>query len=126
MRLVTSRNEMNETADVRMRRRSAATLVGFVAAVSLSTSVHAYQTLEGHVTLVEPTYMPTTIQFSMDSGSSLCPVGAWLRWSTPNNTDRNKVVYATLVAAFTSGNRIRLYINDGDTTCTGVAMHLIE
>jgi hypothetical protein len=34
-------------------------------------------------------------------------------------------VYATLLAAFTAGKTIRLYIADGDATCTGVFMHLV-
>lgn len=101
-------------------------LILSIAALVATSGAHAFQTLEGHITTVEPTYMPATVQFSMDSGSSLCPVGAWLKWSKTNNIDNNKAVYATLVSAFISGKRIRLYINDGDSNCYGVAMHLID
>lgn len=94
--------------------------VAFVAPSAL-----AYQTIEGHVTLLEPTYLPTVIAFSMDAGSSVCPAGGWLRWSK-SSTDNNKAVYATLLSAFTTGKRVRFYINDGDTNCMGVAMHLID
>src|SRR3954466_6238293 len=70
--------------------------------VMLAGNVHAYQTLEGYVTLVEPTYMPTLIQFSMDVGSSLCPVNSWLRWSKANidsDTAAGKSFLSTLLAA---------------------------
>lgn len=108
------------------KKTSAATLplvCGLV--VLIAPSAYAYQTIEGHVTLLEPTYLPTTVAFSMDAGSSVCPAGGWLRWSK-SSTDNNKAAYATLLSAFTTGKRIRFYINDGDTNCMGVAMHLID
>lgn len=75
--------------------------------------------------MLQPTYLPAVVTFSMTAGSSLCPAGTWLRWQNAN-TDNNKAVYATLLAAFTAGKGVRLYINDGDTTCTGVFLHVFE
>jgi hypothetical protein len=89
------------------------------------TSAHAHQVLEGKVKLLQPTYLPGIVSFQMTVGSSLCPAGGWLQWANADK-DNNKAVYATLMAAFMAEKTVRLYINDGDTTCTGVFMHVVE
>jgi hypothetical protein len=106
-----------------MKRRS---ISAIVAAVCLgSSSANAYQVFEGRVDVLQPSYLPTVVSFTMTAGSSLCPAGNWLKWQNAN-TDNNKAVYATLLAAFTASKSVRLYINDGDTTCTGVLMHVFQ
>ena len=70
----------------------------------------------GHVTIVEPSYLPGTITFQMDTGSSACPAGSWLYWIN-SNVDNVKGVYATLLSAVTSGHQVSVYFNDGDTSC---------
>ncbi len=89
------------------------------------SSANAFQILEGKVAVLQPTYLPSLVSFQMTVGSSLCPSGAWLQWVNAS-TDNNKAVYATLLAALTAGKTVRLYINDGDTTCTVVFVHLLE
>lgn len=107
-----------------MKRRSISAMVAAVVLGGIS-SANAYQIFEGKVDVLQPTYLPAIVTFSMTGGSSLCPAGTWLKWQNAN-TDNNKAVYATLLAAFTAGKSVRLYINDGDTTCTGVFMHVFE
>ena len=86
---------------------------------------YALQSFEGKVVTLQPTYMPGIVSFMMDSGNATCPAGSWLQWKNADQSN-NKAVYATLLAAFTAAKSIRLYINDGDTTCTGAFMHMIN
>jgi hypothetical protein len=93
-------------------------------ALSCATS-HAYEVIVGKVTLLQPTYLPGVVSFSMDAGSPSCPAGGWLKWANAD-TSNNKAVYATLAAAFLAGKTAKLYVNDGDTTCTGIFLHVIN
>jgi hypothetical protein len=71
--------------------------------------------VQAHVTIVESSYMPTQVFFQADVGSVSCPAGKWLVW--PRSADSNKAIFALLLAAINSGNRIQYLINDGDTNC---------
>lgn len=96
--------------------------------IALSAVCCTSQALEhfvGKVTLLEPTYLPNLVHFTMDSGSASCPTGTWLKWTNADQNN-NKAVYATLLAALTAGKTIRLYVNDGDTTCTGAFLHMLN
>jgi hypothetical protein len=86
---------------------------------------NAYQIIEGKVTLLEATFLPSLVTFQMAAGTTTCPAGNFLRWSNADPAN-NKAVYSTLMAAFLSGKNIRLYINDGDATCTGVFVHIFN
>jgi len=77
----------------------------------------------GKVTLVEPTYLPNAVTFVMDAGNATCPAGSWLKWQKPD-PENNKAVFAALMAAMTAGKQVRLYINDGDTSCVGQFVHI--
>ena len=48
--------------------------------------------------------------------------GTILTWA--KDIENNKVVYSTLIIAIISGRKINLFINEGDTTCTGAYIHL--
>ena len=65
---------------------------------------------------VPANYMPTQVFFQADIGSTSCLSGSWLRWANAT-VDGNKAVFSLLLAAVNSGNRIRYFINNGDTTC---------
>ena len=88
-----------------------------------SQTILALESWEGKLTNLEPTYMPNNIRFHMDSGNSTCPAGKALKWDK-DNTENHNVIYSTLLAAFLAGRTIKLYIQDGDTTCTGSFLHL--
>jgi hypothetical protein len=91
--------------------------------IGLTTNALALEEIIGHVTLLEPTYLPGTIAFYLDNGSASCPVGRMLRWAKPD-LENNKAVYATLLTAIAAGNRVRFYVNDGDTSCVGQFLHI--
>jgi hypothetical protein len=95
-----------------------------VAIVLACTSGMAMEHVTGRVTYLEPTYLPAMVQFTMDAGSASCPTGQYLKWQKADQSN-NKTVYATLLLALTAGKRIRLFMNDGDTTCTGQFLHVL-
>ncbi|ACA85760.1 hypothetical protein Swoo_1472 [Shewanella woodyi ATCC 51908] len=90
----------------------------------LSFSVESLERITGYVKVLEPTYMPNTISFSMSAGTASCPAGSWLKWS--KTEDNNKVAFSTLMAALMSGKKINLYFLDNDTTCTAQFLHLLS
>jgi hypothetical protein len=96
-------------------------LAGALLAIVCGTA-NALQQIDGTITVVEPTYMPSYIQFQMNTGSTICPANTWLKWQ--KDTDNNKAVYSALIAAVTAGRMISLFINDGDSTCTGQYLHI--
>jgi hypothetical protein len=93
--------------------------------LAMSEGTWAYEAAVAHVTDLQSTYMPGNVQFQVDVGTASCPAGHWLTWANAN-TDNNKVTYATLLAAITSGSHILFQINDGDTSCTVVFMNIIS
>ncbi len=101
------------------------TLVVGLSLVITSNTAFALESWVGTVILIEPTYLPSSIAFQMDSGNTTCPAGKWLQWSNPDQAN-NKAVYATLLTAFTTGKKVRFHINDGDTTCTGQYFHILN
>lgn len=101
------------------------TLALFFLAVFSIESANALQSFEGKVTAVEPTYLPARVSFAMTTGTSVCPAGTFLVWQNADQSN-NKAVYMTLLTAFVAGKTIRFYYNDGDATCTGRFLHVIE
>ncbi|WP_020405337.1 hypothetical protein [Hahella ganghwensis] len=91
---------------------------------SLPMLSNALEEITGKVTLVESSYMPGRVTFAMDKGSSSCPAGGWMTWK--KDSENNKAVHATLMAALMSGKKIRLYVGDGDTSCNGMHIHLLS
>lgn len=85
----------------------------------------AIQSFTGKVTVLEPSYMPGAVSFQMGTGNTTCPAGKWLSWKSAD-TQNNKAVYATLLAALLAGREVRFHFNDGDTTCKGTLLHLLD
>ncbi|SMF24248.1 hypothetical protein SAMN02745866_01572 [Alteromonadaceae bacterium Bs31] len=83
------------------------------------------EVIVGKVTLIEATYLPQLITFTLDSGSENCPAGAWIRWEK-ESTENNLAVYSTLLAALLSGNKVRAHIEAGDTKCMVQYIHLLK
>ena|ERR1700732_647900 len=94
-------------------------------ALALAPASWALETAQGHVTIVESSYMPASVAFQVDVGSPSCPLGTWLTWSNAN-VDNVKSTFALLMAAINSGNRIQYYINNGDTTCQPQFLHALS
>lgn len=100
----------------------------FLMGLSLAFSccaTYGSEIVVGRVTLLEPTYLPTRVVFMMDTGSSSCPAGNYLTWQNADQNN-NKATYATLMLALSMGKKVRLYVNDGDTTCIGRFLHLLS
>ena len=84
----------------------------------------ALEVAVGRVVAVEPTFMPGFIKFYMDVGTPSCPANSWYTWQ--KSDENNKAVYATLLAAIATKQKIRLHFNDGDTSCVGQFIHLLD
>lgn len=85
----------------------------------------ALETIRGRVTIVEPTYLPLVVYFQMDTGNATCPLGTWLKWQN-SDAQNNRAVYATLMTALMAGKQVNFIIDDGDSTCTGRYIHLLQ
>jgi hypothetical protein len=86
--------------------------------VGLNTGVRAQTWEEGpaHVAVMQSQYMPTLVSFTADTGTASCPAGTWLTYNNSNQASV-QAVYAMLLAALNTGNKILYFITAGDTTC---------
>ena len=108
-----------------MRFKRMSTFTIFAAATLLACNASAIELISGRVTYIEATYLPGLAQFAMDAGSPSCPAGQNLLWqkSDPSN---NQAVYAALMFAMATGKRVSVYVNDGDTSCTGQYFQILS
>jgi hypothetical protein len=88
-------------------------------------SAQAVESIVGKVKTLEASYMPTFITFTLDTGSTVCPANKWLVWKNVDK-DNNKAVYASLLAAMTTGKSVRFHYADGDTNCNGTYIHFFD
>lgn len=85
----------------------------------------ALQSMEGHVTSIETTYMPGAIALRLDVGTALCPVGKALWWATPAHDATNvSTVYSTMLAALLSGKKVTFIVEDTDSGCSGLFFYI--
>lgn len=95
----------------------------------VSTPAFAYDwQIEGHVTFVEPTYIPGTINFALDVGATGCAAGSYLHWNPRGSTEaaqiaNDQAILSTLMTAYTSGKKVRVFGNAAD--CTINFIHMI-
>ncbi len=68
--------------------------------------------------------MPGVVSFQIDKPLPSCPLGTWFTWN--KGAENNKAIYASLLAAMNAGKRINLYINSGDTSCSGQYLHILK
>jgi|TARA_B110000240_G_scaffold145738_1_gene161085 hypothetical protein len=92
--------------------------------IFFSSGALSLENFVGKVTYLEPTYMPSSIRFTISGGNPTCPIGKAITWSK-SDIENNKVIYSTLMAAFMANRSIRIYINDGDSSCRAQYMHLL-
>lgn len=80
------------------------------------------------VNVVEPSYMPDRVVFSVSSSVGSCPVGSWLTWQSKGPTDAAKAanaqaVLSVLMTAMLAHRQVRIYgMNSG---CKVEHMHLL-
>lgn len=91
----------------------------------ISSQSIALEEIVGKIRYLEPTYLPESIRFNMDGGSTSCPVGKALTYGK-SNSENNMAIYSTLLAAFMGEATVRIYVEDGDTTCKGKYVHIIK
>ena len=88
-------------------------------------NANALEVITARVVFVEPTYMPSVVTFTLDSGSASCPAGKLLTWQK-SDPDNNKAIFAVLLLSLSNGKRVRMHVNDGDITCQGQFLHLLN
>ena len=105
--------------------RNLVLLVSVAAAIAATGPAQALQYITGHVTQLEPSYMPNKITLQMDAGNAACPAGKWLVWTTGVNASPNtQDVYGTMLAALLSSKPVDFVINDNDASCNGQFFHI--
>ena len=87
-----------------------------------------------HIGLIEPTYLPNTIQFTLDTaGSSVCPAGHWVRWTIRGATEAEKhfnanVIFQSLLTYKLINQQVRVFGNNNSNSdgnyCTIDYIHL--
>ncbi|PSB00973.1 hypothetical protein [Merismopedia glauca] len=88
-----------------------------------------WQVISAKVTVVEPTYMPTSISFQINQNAGSCPAGTWLVWNGQGTTDidkkdNSKAVLAALMTAVNSNKSINVFgFNSG---CKIQFIHLLK
>ena len=87
-----------------------------------------WQVIGVHVTVVEATYVPTIVDFQVDTAAgSSCPAGAWLTWKGQGpdlqaQRDNVKAVYALRLAAKLSQTPVNIFGNNAG--CVVTFIHL--
>ena len=109
-----------------MKRTIKTALLSFVLVAMAGANAYATEFITGKLSFVDPAAMPTTLLFVMtDGGNATCPTGTALRWSKPD-PENMKAVYALLLTALAGDKQIRFYFDDGDTSCTGTFIHILN
>jgi hypothetical protein len=98
-------------------------ILAFAISACLCSTAQALQLINGHVTLLESTYLPNEITFQLDSGIPACPTGTWLHWKKTGTIDQT---YASLLSALLAGKKVNFFINDNDATCVGQFFHITD
>jgi hypothetical protein len=104
--------------------------------LAFTCNAHAYDWMtKGHVTDLEPTYIPGFVVFQLDvpEGNQTCAI-VWdgssaQGTSTNKQVDNVKAVYAMLLSAKSTGQSVVVYGSNpaaGSTTCTGNYIHLVS
>ena len=105
-------------------------LLGALCASTAVTSAYAYDwTVEATVSLIEPTYVPTNIVFTVNAAAGSCAQGTSLTWNAKGSDQPSKIanvqaLLATLLSAKLSGKKIRIYGNNSG--CTVDFLHFID
>lgn len=91
--------------------------------MAISCDALALKVVRGKVVVLEHTYMPGKMLFSLDSGIPLCPANTWLTWANASEAN-NRITYASLLAALQSQRDVEVYFND-EGPCTAVYLHVM-
>jgi len=90
----------------------------------VADQAHAIEHVVAKVSVVESSYMPGTVTFILADGTAQCPTGKWLVWQ--RDPENNKATYAMLMTAIVSGKKVKVYFDNGDSTCVPRHLHLVD
>lgn len=91
-----------------------------IALLGWAGTASALESVQAKVLTVEASYMPNTVSFRLDAGTTTCPTGSWLFWQ--KTVDSNKAAYALLLTAMATGQTVTFYHPTG--SCAGEYLHL--
>jgi hypothetical protein len=86
-------------------------------------------TVVGHVTEIEPSYVPDHMIFAIDQALGACHAGPWLFFNgngAPagnNNSENVKAVYAAVSLALATGNLVE--VSGDDNGCLISSVHVL-
>jgi hypothetical protein len=90
----------------------------FLAAFASSRAWAAWEEGMAHIVVLQGQYMPNLVSFTADTGTASCPAGTWLSYGSASTQSTNQAIYAMVLAALNTGNKVLYFITAGDTTCT--------
>lgn len=97
--------------------------------LAVTTPASAFDwTVEGAVTMVEPSYAPVRILFTVDVGAGSCPAGSLLRWeATGVDTDARQANFQAVFSALLTSqfSRIRMRLHGNNTNCSIEFIHAL-
>ena len=100
-----------------------------IACLSLAApSAFAYDwSVTGHVTMIEPSYMPNQLIFMIDAPGGSCAAGAMLSWNIRGSDQASQIanvnsVYSALVTALAAGRTVTIFGNNSN--CSIDFIHL--
>lgn len=91
-----------------------------VALMLWAGAASALESVQAKVITVEASYMPNSVTFRLDAGTTTCPTGVWLTWQ--KSADSNRAAYALLLTALTAGKTVTFYHQTG--SCAGEFLHI--
>lgn len=89
-------------------------LAPLLLALSALPSLSWEWNVAGRVKVVEGTYVPDSVTFSIDAAAGNCPAGTWLTWTPASSDpatrrDNVKAVYALLLTAKPTGGTVTIF-----------------
>lgn len=98
-----------------------------LAAISITPAIAFtdWSVTKAHVTLIEGTYVPGIVNFTIDVPAGPCAAGAFLQYNGQGSDPASnvKAVYALLLTAKISGQTVNLY---GSNTLTSNGWCLVQ
>jgi hypothetical protein len=84
--------------------------------------------VETTISAIEPTYVPSSVNFTVNAPAGTCAMGAWLSWNVrgadqPSRIANAQAILSILLTAKMSGKTIRIYGNNAG--CTVDFMHFL-
>lgn len=102
----------------------------FVAGLFGANPAYAYDwATTVNVTVIEASYVPTSVDFQVNAAVGTCASGAWLNWTVRGSDEATQIanvqaIYALLLTAKASGKQV--FIAGTNSGCTVQFMYLLN